>query len=98
MWLLDYAERNGLPVNRTLTLAVHALRDSPEAVLEAVLEAFREATGWSDEDALHYAQCDRCTPICGAEEEDCPDAPAATRLKAHIAATPQDRAAVPPEA
>lgn len=53
----------------------------------AVLAAFREATGWSDEDALHYAQCDNCTPICGAEEEDCPDAPAAIRLRAHLAAS-----------
>jgi hypothetical protein len=42
----------------------------------AVLAAFREVTGWSDEQVLHYAACKSyCTPICGAEEVDCPDSP-----------------------
>ncbi|WP_185949284.1 hypothetical protein [Microbispora sp. KK1-11] len=40
----------------------------------ALLAAFREATGWSDDLVLHYATCDWCRPICGAEEIDCDDA------------------------
>lgn len=52
----------------------------------AILEAFRAVTGWSDEDVLHYATCDRCVPVCGAEEENCPQSPASIALAAHIAA------------
>lgn len=41
----------------------------------AVLAAFRAATGWTDEQALHYGTCQWCTPICGYEEYDCKDSP-----------------------
>lgn len=50
-----------------------------------VLAAFRAVTGWTDEDVLHYASCGNCTPICGAEEENCPDSPAAKNLAAYVA-------------
>lgn len=45
---------------------------------EKVLAAFREVTGWTDAEVLHYAVCDSyCNPICGAEEDACPEGRAA---------------------
>lgn len=40
-----------------------------------VLAAFRKVTSWTDAEVLHYAVCESyCTPICGAEEDACPEA------------------------
>ena len=45
-----------------------------EAREREVLAAFREVTGWTDEEVLHYAVCQGyCTPICGVEEDACPE-------------------------
>ena len=42
---------------------------------EKVLAAFRQVTGWTDAEVLHYAVCESyCNPICGAEEDACPEA------------------------
>jgi hypothetical protein len=39
-----------------------------------VLAAFRQVTGWTDAEVLHYVVCEStCTPICGAEESECPE-------------------------
>jgi hypothetical protein len=65
-----------------------------------VLEAFREVTGWSDEQVAHYVSCGQCTAICGHEEEDCQGNPAtiaweaeqAERLRTH----PRPAYATPP--
>lgn len=47
-----------------------------EAVTDAaILAAYREATGWTDEDALHYATCARCDPLGGHEAFWCSDSP-----------------------
>jgi hypothetical protein len=58
-----------------------------------VLAAFRAVTGWSDEDVLHYASCGKCTPICGSEEENCPESPAAIAMAAYVAQRSQRLAA-----
>ena len=50
-----------------------------------ILEAFRKVTDWSDEQVLHYASCKRCMPICGYEEWDCDDNPAAIARRAREA-------------
>jgi hypothetical protein len=49
---------------------------APNVTEAALLAAFRAATDWTDEQALHYGTCTMCTPICGYEEYDCKDSPA----------------------
>jgi hypothetical protein len=51
--------------------SVHAPQPSGPA---AVLAAYREATGWTDEDALHYATCALCDPL-GGDSIWCSDSP-----------------------
>ena len=42
--------------------------------VHGLLDAFRQVTGWSDELVMHFAECNGgCTPICGSEEDTCPD-------------------------
>ena len=50
-----------------------------------ILEAFREATGWGNEQVLHYASCRRCVPVCGYEESDCDASPATIAREAREA-------------
>lgn len=52
----------------------------PTKTLEEILAAFREVTGWSDEEVLHLASCDLCVPICGHEESSCKNNPAMIAL------------------
>lgn len=41
---------------------------------DVVLAAFRDVTGWTDAEVLHYVACTSyCNPICGAEEDMCPE-------------------------
>jgi hypothetical protein len=57
---------------------------------QTVLAAFREATGWTDEQAIHYATCLACTAICGHEEYDCSNAPWVSRETARTPPPPQN--------
>ena len=48
------------------------------------LIAFCKVTGWTKEQAVHYASCAICTTVVYRAEWDCPDSPAATPLAAQI--------------
>lgn len=41
----------------------------------AVLAAYREVTGWDDEDVLHYATCNECDPRDGDYTWYCENSP-----------------------
>jgi hypothetical protein len=52
-----------------------------------LLAAFRQATGWEDADALHYATCSQCEPVGGGgyEAYSCPESPTERRREAAAA-------------
>lgn len=62
--------------------SVHAPQRTDDA---AVLAAYREVTGWTDEEILHLASCGECDPRDGDDEWYCKDSPQGRRERAEAA-------------